>query len=169
MGGLTKLYRISEWVTESGRAPASSWWSNGSWNWPQASAGSPAARASALKQWSQLHTLSIQCLDISTAGRVRNPAGRTVADHRTYAASSAAGVSLVRHGVMASAYWANSVAAAAAICPKVWEVRYGGRALSYSSIATSHGSVSSRVTLRSVAPSCPVPAVAGGPDSTVTR
>ena len=33
----------------------------------QGEAGSPGASASALKQWSQLHTLSIQCLDISTA------------------------------------------------------------------------------------------------------
>jgi hypothetical protein len=37
----------------------------------------------ALKQWSQLQTLSIQCFDISTAGRVRKPAGSTVADHST--------------------------------------------------------------------------------------
>ena len=70
-------------MTESGRAPASSWWSKGSWNWCQASSGSPAARAIALKQWSQLQTLSIQCLDISTAGRVTKPAGATVADHST--------------------------------------------------------------------------------------
>ena len=38
--------------------------------------GSRRARARALKQWSQLQTLSIQCLDISTAGRVTKPAGR---------------------------------------------------------------------------------------------
>ena len=61
----------------------------------QASSGRPAARARALKQWSQLHTLSIQCFDISTAGpgdqdppgarspttarrrRVRRPGSRT--------------------------------------------------------------------------------------------
>ena len=30
MGGLTKLWRTSEWVTESGSAPLSSWWSKGS-------------------------------------------------------------------------------------------------------------------------------------------
>ena len=54
IGGLTKLYRISECVTESGRAPVESWWSNGVSSWSRASSTSPAARASALKQWSQL-------------------------------------------------------------------------------------------------------------------
>ncbi len=83
MGGLTKLRSTSEWVIESGNAPCASWWSNTTWNWSQASSGAPGARASALKQWSQLHTLSIQCLDISTAGRVTNPAGATVADQIT--------------------------------------------------------------------------------------
>jgi len=48
-GGLTKLERISEWAIESGSAPASSWWSNGSWNWPQANAGRPSARAITLR------------------------------------------------------------------------------------------------------------------------
>ena len=83
MGGLTKLWSVSEWVMESGSAPRSSWWSNTTWNWSQASSGAPEASASAVKQWSQLHTLSIQCFDISTAGRVMNPAGRTVADQIT--------------------------------------------------------------------------------------
>ena len=62
----------------------------------------------ALKQWSQLQTLSIQCLDIRTAGRVTKPAGATVADHRTYAASSAAGVSAPRHGATASTNAVNA-------------------------------------------------------------
>src|SRR3569833_4589801 len=108
MGGLTKLWRTSEWATESGRPPASSWWSKTTGNWSQASSGAPSASASALKQWSQLQTLSIQCLDMSTAGRRTNPAGRTVADHSTYAASSAAGVSVVRPGATASAKPENS-------------------------------------------------------------
>src|SRR5256885_16525516 len=98
MGGLTKLCRISAWVTESGRAPSAVWGAKMTWSWSQARWGAPGARARALKQWSQLQTLSIQCLDLSTAGRRRNPDGVTVADHRTEQASSAAGGRAPRPG-----------------------------------------------------------------------
>ena len=47
----------------------------------QGKVGKPGARASALKQWSQDHTLSIQCLDMRTDSRVIMPSGATVADH----------------------------------------------------------------------------------------
>src|SRR5581483_12120544 len=118
----------------------------------------PVARARALKQWSQLHTLSIQCFDIRTAGRVTSPAGRTVADHRTYAARSAAGVRSPRQGATASRKDAHEAAAAAAACPNVTAARYGGRPASYSSIATSHRpGPGATVTLRSASPSASTP------------
>jgi hypothetical protein len=83
IGGLTKLNSSSEWVIESGRAPLAPWWSKTTWNWSQASSGRPAAKASAVKQLSQLQTLFIQCFDISTAGRATNPSGSTAADQMT--------------------------------------------------------------------------------------
>lgn len=48
-----------------------------------ASSGSPGASARALKQWSQLQILSIQCFDMKIDSRVRNPLGATVADQST--------------------------------------------------------------------------------------
>src|SRR3712207_4063191 len=91
----------------------------------------------ALKQWSQLQILSIQCLDISIPGRVTKPAGSTVADHNTYAASSAAGASAPRHGAIASTNSVNSRSTAATASSKDDDAANGRRPVAYSSIAIS--------------------------------
>ena len=79
----------------------------------------PGASAIALKQWSQLHSLSIQCLDMSTDSRVTKPLGATVADHSTYAARAAAGVLGSRQAAMSSRYSAKSPALSATTSAKV--------------------------------------------------
>ena len=91
-----------------------------------ASSGCDGASARALKQWSQLHTLSIQCFDISTVSRVTKPRGRTVADQSTYAASAAPGCS-ARQGATPSANAANSAARAATTSSKRCVGRERGR------------------------------------------